>query len=153
MVCWCWCWSVYWPISKIVGYSSEAEAGDRELVLSASDVFDQFDLAPLAMYFDPAGEHIDRDRYLSGGYAINYEYAPSSEDLYISTVVNHEGSTRDAGTFYTGSKIGFDVSLKLFGEGLETREIPSLITIGQHSESGWIIDGVDRVGAYAPGPD
>ncbi len=123
---------------NLSGTSVALAAGERELVV---------DIAHLGGWMegytpDPAGETLEKTRYIDDSYEIEYVYdLPENDEApYLSYTVTFEPSASDASTTYVSLWGGTKVAFYVFGEvQVEVQEKNELFRWGDESRFGLLL--------------
>lgn len=120
-----------------VGFTVEAEPGDRERVLTVDDL-GLPDVNP-----DAGRETLARTRYIDWTMDVEYEYE-DDEGLYVYCLWSREHTERDARNVYLGQMAGGSLMASTFEEGVELVDRPELFGWGdQHDARAITVDGVE----------
>ena len=126
--------------------TEELTDGDRQLVVTADKLADhgfQFE-------FDPAGEKIEKTRYVDKTAEIEYEYEHPDENtpLYINCSVHQESDAKEARTLYATLQVSVLAGMRLAGGGVEQTERNDLLKWGDDSRCGLLVNQGFNVGNY-----
>ena len=123
---------------NLSGTSVALASDERELVVDISHLKEWMEgYAP-----DPAGETIEKTRYIDDSYEIEYVYdLPENDEApYLSYTVTFEPSTSDASTTYVSLWGGTKVAFYVFGEvKVDVQEKNELFRWGDESRFGLLV--------------
>jgi hypothetical protein len=130
-------------------WSSKTEqvtAADRQLIVTAEELTNRgYDIE-----FDPAGETLEKTRYLDKTAEIEYEYEHPDEDvpIYVNCSVHQESDAKEARTLYATLQVTVMAGMKLAGGGVEQTERNDLLKWGDDSRCGLLVNQGFNVGNY-----